>query len=205
MELEATPKRQSRVWQGKACDYSAAGPKVGYVPLRYGPKARAYERYGTPGQHSRLAFGRVEAMTQAQAEQFFGDYRGAFNRFDASGVTECYAFPCVFSQNESPAVFESAEDLLLNNQRLIDFYREDGFEHASFGALQVHSFGSRHALVNVPWTIARRAPKDARRFHTAYNLRQHEGQWKIWAVAVFEEVGAFDSATSLPTTNCGDR
>ena len=70
-------------------------------------------------------------MTKAQAEQFFGGYRDGFNQFDAQGVTDRYAFPCVFSQKEVPVVFDSHEALLSNNQRLVAFYREDGFERAS--------------------------------------------------------------------------
>ena len=144
-------------------------------------------------------------MTQTQAEEFFGDYAAAFNGFDALGVTQRYEVPCVFSQGELPTVFESTQSLLLNNRRLVDAYREDGFEHASFGMLQVHSFGPVHALVDVPWTIARRTPKEPVRFRTAYNLRHREGQWKIWAVMVYEEVDAFDAEAPTAANPDADR
>ena len=57
--------------------------------------------------------------------------------------------------------------------------------------------------MNVPWTFTRTTPKQPVHFHTAYNLRYRGGSWKVWAVAVFEEVGA-SNATGAEHTSTRD-
>jgi hypothetical protein len=138
-------------------------------------------------------------MTQPQAQQFFASYQAGFNAADACAVTNHYAFPCVFSQSLVPGVFANHADLLANNEKLIANYAADGFERADFALERVHAYGNAHAVVDVAWTITRRAlaatptPRPSVRFRTAYNLRQMGGTsapWKIWAVTVYEETVA---------------
>ena len=129
-------------------------------------------------------------MTQEQAILFAERNRDAFNRFDPHAVTALYGLPCVYSQEAVPAVFSDHAALLDNNTRLVEFYRQDGLETVAFFDLKVDSFGERHALVDVRWTLTRRE-KPPVSFRTAYNLRCFDGDWKIWAITVYEERAAF--------------
>lgn len=129
-------------------------------------------------------------MTQQQATQFAQRNRDAFNRFDPQAVTALYGLPCIYSQEATPAVFSDHAALLDNNTRLVEFYRRDGLEGVDFDDVTVDSFGERHALVDVQWTLTRRE-KSPVRFRTAYNLRCFDGDWKIWAITVYEERAAF--------------
>jgi ketosteroid isomerase-like protein len=135
-----------------------------------------------------------------EASSFLEAYRDAFNRCDACAVTDHYALPCIYSQSDRPSVFADREALLDNNTRLVEFYRADDFVRTEFGDVALHGFGDRHALIDVEWTVHRRAPKEVARFRTAYNLRRFDGAWKIWAVTVYEERQAFALGTG-PTSS----
>ena len=134
-------------------------------------------------------------MTQQQAIAFAERNRDAFSRFDPHAVTALYGLPCIYSQEAVPAVFSDQDALLDNNTRLVEFYRQDGLENVGFADLKVHSFGERHALVDVQWTLTRHE-KPPVIFRTAYNLRCFDGDWKIWAITVYEERAAFAHETA---------
>lgn len=130
-------------------------------------------------------------MSHAEARAFFAGYRDAFNAFDADRITAMYAIPCVYSQNTAPGAFNTLGDLQQNNRKLVEFYRGDGFERCEFALQSVNSFGERDAMVDVAWTIHRHQPRTPVHFHTAYNLRKHDGTWRVWAVTVYQELAAF--------------
>jgi ketosteroid isomerase-like protein len=124
-----------------------------------------------------------------QVDRFFKLYAAAFNSGDAAAVARHIAAPALLIERTAITLWSSEADVLAAMQRLLAFYRANGFASARCTIDRLLEQGHDNAVAHVFWTIERKdAP--AWRFHTGYNLRRFGEDWRIVVCTAYEEAAA---------------
>lgn len=126
---------------------------------------------------------------RAGIESFFQSYAAAYNEGDAYAVARHIAAPSLLVER-IVTVWSTDADVLAAMERLLAFYRANGFKSASCALTHLVEQGTEHAVVDVLWTIERLAGAAAWSFHTGYNLHRVDGRWRIVACTAYEEMAA---------------
>ena len=66
-----------------------------------------------------------------EIERFFGSYRDAFNGTDPAAVARHFVAPSALLERQA-SIWATADQVLEAMSRLVAFYRDNGFETASF-------------------------------------------------------------------------
>lgn len=125
---------------------------------------------------------------RAEIETFLRSYAAAYNGDDAVAVARHISAPSLLIERGA-TVWSTQVEVLSAMERLLAFYRANGFKSASCVLEQLVEQGADHAVVDVLWTIERRtgAPWS---FHTGYNLHRIDRSWRIVACTAYEEMAA---------------
>ena len=126
---------------------------------------------------------------RAEIESFFRSYAAAYNEADAAAVAQHIAAPSLLIER-TVTVWSTDADVLEAMQRLLAFYRANGFKRASCVLKHLFEQGAEHAVGDVLWTIERAAGAAPWSFHTGYNLHRVDGRWRIVACTAYEEMAA---------------
>ena len=118
---------------------------------------------------------------------FIAHYCDAFNRLDGGAVADFYLVPSVITDNDRYTVWSTRDEIVENMIALCELYRAKGFTLAEYEVEQFIQQGSTHAIVNIAWVLRRSASNGPWQFHTTYNLRRAENEWKILVCTAFEE------------------
>jgi uncharacterized protein (TIGR02246 family) len=122
---------------------------------------------------------------------FFERYAATFNALDPEAVTTFYHVPCMMIQPGSAVALGSREAVLANMTALVELYRAQGYQRASFADLRAGSLGPTLVLVTVAWTIHHRDGASPV-FRNTYELAEIDGQWRI-VVSTTHESGGVSS------------
>ena len=126
---------------------------------------------------------------RAEIEIFFQGYAAAYNEGDAVAVARHIAAPSLLIERTA-TVWSTDADVLAAMERLLAFYRANGFKRASCVLKHVVGQGTDHAVADVLWTIERMAGAAPWSFHTGYDLHRANGRWRIVACTAYEEMAA---------------
>ena len=119
--------------------------------------------------------------------EFLEQYRSAFDRLDGAAVAELYCVPSAIVSDHGLTTWQSREPIAENMVALCKLYRENGYNQAQFQPLHFISQGDDFAVVDVEWTIERKANVDPWRFRTTYNLRRGAEGWRVLLCTAYEE------------------
>ena len=126
---------------------------------------------------------------RAEIERLFGGYRDAFDHGDAAAVARHVTAPAMLLGAET-TLWATDADVSAAMERLVAFYRDSGFDSASFVLDRLLEQGGDHAIADVIWTIDRTQGRPPWRFRTGYNLRRRHGVWRIVVCTACEEPAA---------------
>jgi len=126
---------------------------------------------------------------RAEIESFFRSYAVAYNEADAAAVARHFSAPSLLIERTT-IVWSTAADVLAAMERLLAYYRANGFKRASCVLKHLVEQGTEHAVADVLWTIERTAGAAAWSFHTGYNLHRVDRRWRIVACTAYEEMAA---------------
>ncbi|MCX7360901.1 MAG: hypothetical protein NTV97_03330 [Alphaproteobacteria bacterium] len=126
---------------------------------------------------------------RADIESFFQSYVAAYNGGDATAIARHISAPGLLIERTT-TVWATDADVLAAMERLLAFYRANGFKRASCVLKRLVEQGTKHAVADVLWTIERTAGAAAWSFHTGYNLHRADGRWRIVACTAYEEMAA---------------
>ena len=128
-------------------------------------------------------------IVRAELEGFFRSYAAAYDEGDANAVARHISAPSLLIERTT-TLWATEADVLAAMERLLAFYRANGFRSASCVLKRLVEQGADHAVVDVLWTIERRTDAAPWSFRTGYNLRRIDGSWRIVACTAYEEMAA---------------
>ncbi len=118
---------------------------------------------------------------------FFDSYREAFDRLDPGAIALHYHVPSMLIDNDHCLIWATEDAVLANMRALTEYYRADGFDHATFEARNVLQLQRDSAIVDIGWVIDRTDDLVKRQFGTAYNLKRTAHGWRITVCTAYEE------------------
>src|SRR5262245_12814501 len=124
-------------------------------------------------------------------QRFFELYREAFNRLDPAAISRHFCVPSMMTTPGGYVVWHDARQIHANMVALCEHYRAHGFVAAEFEQRGFIDQRPDHAVVDLRWTIQRDGGRPSSSFHTGYNLRREEGEWRVLLCTAYEE-GRFD-------------
>jgi Domain of unknown function (DUF4440) len=119
-------------------------------------------------------------------QQFFSAFLDGFRRQNAQIIADCYSLPSVIASPSGRQVFTDRTQLVEHCQQMLARHASKGLTAERFTVRSLLMLSDDFAVANVAWSMLGRN-RSLRAFHTAYNLRRHEGGWTIWAVTAHEE------------------
>ena len=124
---------------------------------------------------------------RSEVESFFASYCQAFNMADPVAVTRHIAAPSILL-GRTVSLWQTDVDVLAAMERLLTYYRNNGYRSASLAIEHTREQGADYVTVDVLWTIERDGPPW--RFHTGYTLRRSSEGWKAVVCTAYEEPAA---------------
>jgi uncharacterized NTF2-like protein DUF6841 len=122
-------------------------------------------------------------------ERFFASYRSAFDRLDPDAIAAHYAVPSLLCTKAGRVAWTERAMIEENMRALCARYRDAGYRSASYEVVGVVERGTRHAVVDLLWTVERSGGA-AWRFRTGYDVECESGTWRIAVCTAYEEGSA---------------
>ncbi|WP_071117044.1 hypothetical protein [Chromobacterium sphagni] len=114
-------------------------------------------------------------------ETFFKQYQKSYSRLDVAGVTSRFTVPFTATHHGDLTCWPDMDELEATTASLLEWYRSQGFVHASHSLESVQLMGNDAASAVVAWTVER-SGQPPWHYHTGYHLKRVAGQWKIYGV-----------------------
>jgi hypothetical protein len=123
----------------------------------------------------------------ADIRDFFVRYRDAFDRLDGEAIARLYAIPSALVSPQGYFHWADFDSIKRNMAALCHRYRGHGYRSARFEFSGFLALASTFAVVDLLWHIERTGDYKPWRFHTGYNLRRHDTDWRVQFVTAYEE------------------
>ena len=126
-----------------------------------------------------------------ELEAWCASYVAAFERSDATAITEHWAFPAITTQAGQSFAFKSSEHFEKNTQRLLGFHQRQGVATVHRRVLN-HLEMSAHAVaMTVADDMRDASGATLASWQAAYVLQYTQGKWRAIAAIADGEVAAW--------------
>jgi hypothetical protein len=124
--------------------------------------------------------------TAPNVSSFFESYRSAFERLDAPGIAEHFAFPLYITSDAEeirPISVTSKQDWIANVERLVEMYRRIGFASARVLDLTTIELSPRLVQAILQWGLYDGEQRTLYEFQAGYTIAEINGDLRITAIA----------------------
>lgn len=122
----------------------------------------------------------------AAVKTFFESYRAAFERYDASGIADHFAFPAHMTSDADQielSAIPSKEEWIDQLKHLVEMYRAIGVSSARILELTISGLSPRVVYTTVRWGLYDRTGALLYDFYATYTMVSMGGALRISALA----------------------
>ncbi len=121
--------------------------------------------------------------SEQEIQQFFEEYAGAFNDFNAAKIAAYFNFPSMVIDKDGAVSFSQLWEARKNFEQRVAHHREIGYSHAKIKSLTIDSISSNIlCLVQVSWIFIGYNGSIIHEFDSSYTLCKYQNQWRITVV-----------------------